>query len=52
MEAKRDGRQVVLTMAADEADALEAELLWCRDDDPHSKQAWEALNKLSEGGRS
>lgn len=51
MEAKRDGRQVVLTMAAEEAKALEAELLWGRDDDPYSKQAWEALNALSEGGQ-
>lgn len=52
MEAKRDGRNVVLTMRPEEAKKLEDELLWCRDDDPYSKQAWEALNALSEGDQS
>jgi hypothetical protein len=47
MDARHDGRNVVLTMTADEAAELEAELLWCRDDDKHSKDLWETLNALS-----
>ena len=46
MEAKRDGRNVVLIMTITEAQQLEDELLWGPADDETSKRAWEALTTL------
>lgn len=51
MKANRKGRNVVLVMRPEEAKKFEEELLWCPSDDELSKQAWEALNALSEGGQ-
>lgn len=47
MNAERKGRNVIVTLTAKEAADLEDELLWCRDDDQHSKELWETLNALS-----
>lgn len=48
MKAENTGKTIVLTMSLREARELEAELLWCRDEDKWSKKAWEALNALHE----
>jgi hypothetical protein len=47
VKAHQNGNTVTLTMTTAEAQDLETELLWCRDDATHSKKAWEALNQLS-----
>jgi len=45
MRAKQSGGKVTVTLTAAEADALEAELLWARDGDEHSRALWEALSE-------
>lgn len=48
MDVRREGRNVVITMTAKEADQLENELLWStRDDDGAMNAVWEALNEIS-----